>query len=233
MDRPDRPRDQPGPPPRPGSAEDIRARLDRLPRNRPSSPYYRRAHDTPRQPDQQPERQRPWYAPHAIREHHIERQRREQAPAADPQRWRADWYRQHEGDVPAPFRLEVAERVPATSRGTNGRLDRHDGGPGLPLDSGYKTGLVDALEHRLGQLPDGFTTKNKTHVEAHAAAWLHLNPRIREATLYLNRRPCPDGNGCRERLPAMLPGGTRLTIYAPDGRWYVYHGQPSTNQEGP
>jgi hypothetical protein len=123
--------------------------------------------------------------------------------------------------------------VPTTSRGTKGRLDKQDGGHGLPLDSGYKTGLVDALQHRLGQLPQGFTTKNKTHVEAHAAAWLHLNPHIRQATLYVNRRPCPDENGCRERLPAMLPPGTRLTIYAPDGRWYIYHGQPRTNQEGP
>src|SRR5579875_782941 len=215
MDRPDRPRDQPGPPPpRPWSAEDLRARLDRLPRNHPSSPHYRRAaearaRDAPRQPDQQPEHQRPWYAPHAAREHAIERQRRDQAPTTDPHRWRQDWYRRDSGEIPASFRVEVADRVPTSSKGTKGRLDRHDGGRGLPIDSGSRTGLVDALEQRLGQLPPGFTSFNRTHVEAHAAAWLWLNPHVKDATLYLNREPCSQPNGCHRNLNAELPPGTR------------------------
>jgi SCP1.201-like deaminase len=239
MDRPDRPRDQP-PKPRPWSAEDMSARLDRLPPNHPSSPAYRRAaearaRDHPRQADQQPERQRPWYAAHAARENALERQRRDQAPTTDPQRWRDDWYRQRDGDVPAPFREQVAERVPTqqpgTRPGTKGRLDRHDGGHGLPLDSGRKTGLTEALEHRDGRLPPGYTSQNKSHVEAHAAAWMHLNPHIREATLYLNERPCLDKDGCRKRLPTMLPEGTRLTVYAPGEFYRVYYGQRSAQGE--
>jgi SCP1.201-like deaminase len=205
----------------------MRARLDRLPPNHPSSPAYRRAHDTPRQADQQPERQRSWYAPHAIREQAIERQRRTHASGADPQRWRAGWYRRDLGDVPAPFRQEVAERVTVTGRRSMGRLDRHDGGDGLPLESGYKTGLVDALKQNFGQLPEGFTRQNETHVEAHAAAWLRLHPAVRDATLYvMPLAPCPGPRGCDASLPAMLPEGARLTVYGPAGFLRVYHGLP-------
>jgi SCP1.201-like deaminase len=224
MDRPDPPRDRPGrpPPPRPWSREDLRARLDRLPPNHPSSPRYNQLRDTPRQGDQQPERQRPWYTPHASREQHIEHQRRNQVPGADPRQWRANWYQQQYSDAPALFRPEVADQVPTTSKGTKGRLDRHDGGNGLPLDSGYKTGLVDALERRLGTLPSGFISANRTHVEAHAAAYLHLNPAITHATLYVNAKPCE--RGCRERLSTMLPPGRSLTVYGPGDFWRIYHG---------
>jgi hypothetical protein len=236
MDRRDRPDQPTGPNPRPWSGEDLRARLDRLPPNHPSFPRYNpgtpreplHPHDNPRRADQQPERLRPWYTPHATREQHIERQRRDHAPTADPRQWRDDWYRQRYGQVPAPFREEVAERVATVSRRTKGRLDRHDGGDGLPLESGYKTGLVDALEHATGQLPEGFASHNRTHAEAHAAAWLHLNPHIRKATIYINRRPCD--SGCREGLSTMIPEGCTLTVYAPEGFWRVYHGQH--DQEG-
>jgi hypothetical protein len=174
---------------------------------------------------EQPERQRPWYSDHAAREEDIEHERRQRDPGADRARWRADWYRERHGEVPAEFRADVAERVPTVSRGTKGRLDRHDGGDGLPLDSGSKTGLAEALERRLGRLPDGFTSVNKTHVEAHAAAWLWLHPDVREAALYLNKRPCQGPRGCRERLGSMLPAGVRLTVWAPGGFWRVYHGR--------
>jgi hypothetical protein len=129
----------------------------------------------------------------------------------------------------------VAERIrartPGSTEGTTGRLDRHDGGIGLPLESGSRTGLVDALERRLGTLPEGFTKKNRTHVEAHAAAYLHLNPQIRSATLYINNEPCPRANGCRERLADMIPPGRSVTIYGPNEFWRVYHGQRSNERE--
>lgn len=244
MDRTDRPSDQPAGPgaARPWSRDNLRARLDRLPPNHPSSPRYNpstsreppRPRDAPRQADQQPERLRPWYSPHVAREQEIQRQRHEHRPGADPKRWREDWYQQRHADVPAPFREEIAERVPTRApgspQGTTGRLDRHDGGDGLPLDSGRKTGLVEALEHRDGRLPPGYTSQNTSHVEAHAAAWLHLNPHIRDATLYINRRPCPGPKGCRSRLPEMLPPGTTLTVYGPHEFWQVYHG--GRNEEG-
>jgi hypothetical protein len=231
MDRPDWPRDQPGQPPkpRPWSDEDMRTRLDRLPPNHPSSPAYRRAHDAPRQPDRQPERQRPWYASHSTREHHIERQRLDQAPDADPQQWRENWYGQRYGEVPPALRHEVAERVPTrplgSTEGTTGRLDRHDGGDGLPLESGRRTGLVEALEYKLGKLPEGFTRTNRTHVEAHAAAYLHLNPHIREATVYQNNKPCAVPAGCDRNLHKMLPPGSTLNVYAPNGFWRIYRGR--------
>ncbi|HEY3956206.1 MAG TPA: DddA-like double-stranded DNA deaminase toxin [Streptosporangiaceae bacterium] len=216
------------------------ARLDRLPPNHPSSPRYRhdspsRPQDAPRQADQQPERFRPWYAPHAAREHAIERQRRDQAPDSDPERWRADWYRQRYGQAPPPFRQDVAERVPTrpprSTEGTSARLDRHDGGTGLPLDSGRKTGLVEALEHKLGKLPDGFTRTNRTHVEAHAAAYLHLNPQVRHATIYQNNKPCAVPAGCHRNLHKMLPPGRTLTVFAPDGFWRSDHGRDTTQGE--
>lgn len=67
-------------------------------------------------------------------------------------------------------------------------------------------------------------------MEAHAAAWLRLNPHVTEATLYLNREPCLWPRGCAKNLPAMLPEGRRLTIYAPDNLWRVYQGQPDPKE---
>jgi hypothetical protein len=94
------------------------------------------------------------------------------------------------------------------------------------------TGLVDALERRLGRLPDGFTSQNRTHVEAHAAAYLRLNPGVREATLYVAPlAPCPGPKGCDASLPALLPPEARLTVYGPGGFLRVYHGLPD-EQEG-
>jgi hypothetical protein len=230
MDHPDKPRDQPGQPqPRPWSAEDMRARLDRLLPNHPSSPRYRRAHDVPHQSDEHSERQPPWYTSHANREQHIERQCHDQAPDTDSQQWREDWYQRRYGQVPPAFREEVAERIPTrplgSTEGTTARLDRHDGGDGLPLESGRRTGLVETLEHKLGKLPEGFTRTNKTHVEAHAAAYLHLNPHIREATIYQNNKPCAVPAGCDRNLHKMLPPGRTLNMFAPDGFWRIYQGR--------
>lgn len=236
VDHTDRPGDQPGQQPSPWSRDALRARLDRLPPSHPSSPRYNhgtpaRPHDVPQRADEQPERLRPWYAPHAARERHIELQRRDNAPNADPKHWRDDWYRRDLGEVPAEFRVDVAQRVSPAGRRSSGRLDRHDGGEGLPLESGYKTGLVDALEERLGWLPDGFTSQNRTHVEAHAAAYLRLNPNIREATLYVAPlAPCPGPKGCDARLPALLPEDCRLTVYGPGGFLRVYHGLPDERE---
>ena len=210
MERGDRPADElPERRLAPGSRDELRSRLARLPPGHPSA-----AGDEPgagagdaARRSEQPERERPWYSEHAVREQDIERQRREHDPGGDAVGWREDWYRQRHADVPAAFRPEVADRVPAVSRGTIGRLDQRDGGDGLPLDSGSKMGLAGALERRLGRLADGFTSLNKTHVEAHAAAWLWLHRDVREATLYVNKRPCPGPRGCRERLGSMLPAG--------------------------
>jgi hypothetical protein len=185
--------------------------------------------DRPHEKDQPAERTAAWWAEHAARERDITAPTRSR-PDATPEQSRHDWYRDNRtppDQQPAPFRREIADRVPAIQgRGARGRLDRHDGTSGIPIDSGRKTGLVDALSERLGYLPGSFTRQNESHVEAHAAAYLRLHPDIRDATLYLNRVPCKGPRGCKENLADMLPEGTTLTVYAPGGWADIYHGQP-------
>jgi hypothetical protein len=49
--------------------------------------------------------------------------------------------------------------------------------------------------------------------------------KIREAALYVNNRPCPDIPwGCDRVLPEILPRGSRLTVYGPDGFVKTYEG---------
>lgn len=158
--------------------------------------------------------------------------------AGQPRDIRPRWWAEHaarEPDAgmapdqrPTPFRSGIARRVPnaAVQGRAVGRLDRHDGSGSLPIASGSRTGLTDALRTNLGYLPVGFTRQNMTHVEAHAAAYLRLHPNITNATLYINRIPCPGPRGCLANLPAMLPGGVTLTVYAPNGWMSVYRGSP-------
>lgn len=55
------------------------------------------------------------------------------------------------------------------------------------------------------------------HVEAHAAALMRQEG-LTNATLYINRMPCPAVNGCMVNLPRMVPRGSTLTIHVmPDG----------------
>lgn len=191
----------------------------------------RRRADRPHRTDQPtPDQPAPRWAEHAGREHDITAPARSR-PDAGPEPHRPDWHRVTRTPLdqqPAPFRRDIAGKVPSAERtGAHGRLDRHDDGTtGIPIDSGRRTGLVDALKERLGYLPPGFTSQNKTHVEAHTAAYLRLHPDIRDATLYLNREPCAGPRGCKDNLADMLPEGATLTIYAPNGWAGIYHGQP-------
>ena len=51
-----------------------------------------------------------------------------------------------------------------------------------------------------------------------------------EATLYINRVPCPTNDprspGCFDNLPRMLPGGARLRVIGPEGFDRVFVGLP-------
>lgn len=190
----------------------------------------RRPPDRPHEADQRrPDHPTPWWAEHAARERDITAPPRSK-PDASPEQSRHDWYRDTHAppdQQPAPFRRDSADKVPAfQDGGAHGRLDRHGGTTGIPIESGRRTGLVDALSQQLGYLPGGFTAQNKSHVEAHTAAYLRLHPDIRDATLYLNRVPCKGPRGCKENLADMLPEGTALTVYAPNGWAGIYHGQP-------
>lgn len=122
----------------------------------------------------------------------------------------------------APFRQDIAGRVPpygAHGPKTSGILDLHDSGGVQPLQhSGY--GPPSELLPRPRR---GMNGNNVSHVEAHAAAQMHLTG-TKEATLYINRIPCPGRNGCDRLLPRMLPPGAKLTIYGPDGYVRVVYG---------
>lgn len=126
-------------------------------------------------------------------------------------------------DDAAPFDAAIAEQVPPYGqRGnkTSGVAVMGDGTQ-IPLDSGYNTG-------RSGELPKprpGMNGNNLSHVEAHTAAEMRLRG-IEEATLYINRVPCPGRNGCENLLPRMVPPGGKLTIYGPDGYVRVVYGAP-------
>jgi hypothetical protein len=152
----------------------------------------------------------PWWREHHTADIHISAPHRDN-PAEPPDQSRQRWHHDHRTPAdqqPAPFRPDIADKVPPVSAdkpGANGRLDLHDGRTGIPLDSGHKTGLTDTLRQQYGQLPLGFTRQNQTHVEAHAVAYLRLHPETTNATLYINRQPCPGPRGCRDNLPAMLP----------------------------
>lgn len=64
----------------------------------------------------------------------------------------------------------------------------------------------------------------ETHVEAHAAEAMHRKG-LQEATLVINRRPCPGMQGCDTLLPRLLPSGARLTVHGPDGFVKTYEGR--------
>jgi len=141
--------------------------------------------------------------------------------------------------IPAPYRQEVADRVPdppSPNRGTSGRLvvgdDRE--GLGLPFESGAATGAVDAFEQRLKaqgrQLPAGFSVRIRSHVEAHVAAYMRMNG-IDRGSLYINRAPCPGPRGCDANLSRILPPGAQLTVFAPGARPRVYRGEQPREKE--
>ncbi len=89
-----------------------------------------------------------------------------------------------------------------------------------PLVSGYK-GPSASLE---GPTP-GMNYRIKAHVEAHAAAIMRQEG-LQDATLYINRVPCPGTTGCGAMLPRMLPGGARLRVVGPDGYDQTFVGLP-------
>lgn len=90
----------------------------------------------------------------------------------------------------------------------------------VPLLSGYKGPSAS--------MPRGTPGMNgniKSHVEAHAAAIMRQQG-LQEATLYINRIPCPGNTGCDAMLPRMLPEGARLRVIGPGGFERIYVGLP-------
>ncbi|WP_405058614.1 DddA-like double-stranded DNA deaminase toxin [Kribbella sp. NBC_01505] len=131
--------------------------------------------------------------------------------------------------APAPFINEIFRRLPDrpnNSGPTRGILTRTDGRGPIHLVSGSKgpggqsPGLTGWLA-RLGVARD--------HVEGHAAALMRRAGAPREATLYLNNKPCGLDDedqplGCDGTLKYQLPPGSKLTVYWPGGH-KIYIGE--------
>jgi len=127
------------------------------------------------------------------------------------------------GSVPETGRTirspSLQELVPAyTSGKVRGVMDT--GSDLRPVLSGRKG---PAASMPLGSR--GFNGITKTHVEGHAAAIMHQET-IADATLFLNKRPCPDPTGCYNMLPRMIPPGGRLRVIAPSGFDMFFYGLP-------
>ena len=113
--------------------------------------------------------------------------------------------------------------LPVYSGGkTSGVLVRPGGGETW-LQSG-----IDGPSRGVTGVP-GMHNRIKTHVEAHAAVLMRREG-LREATLYINRVPCPTNDprspGCFDNLPRMLPEGARLRVIGPEGFDMVFIGLP-------
>jgi hypothetical protein len=128
----------------------------------------------------------------------------------------------------APYRPEIAERVPPL--GTKGKkvtgvLDLGGKRVTKPIDSGYGGPAQQLPKPRRGM--DGNLV---SHVEANAVATMRQNG-VKEATLYINKKPCSYDlgggrqGGCLNNLGRMLLPGEKLTVYGPNGYSQVFVGQ--------
>lgn len=88
--------------------------------------------------------------------------------------------------------------------------------------------LISGYAGPAAQIPKGtpgFNNLVRSHVEGHAAALMRMEG-ASDATLFINRIPCPGTIGCNAMLPRMLPEGAQLTVYGPDDFMQVYRGLP-------
>jgi len=99
------------------------------------------------------------------------------------------------------------------------------------LDTGLdEIPIVSGMEGRAALLEGGSLAGGPgmngtilTHVEANAASFMRQNG-IKEATLYISKKPCDWARGCEHMLPHMLPPGARLTVVSPGRAPSVYIG---------
>jgi len=62
------------------------------------------------------------------------------------------------------------------------------------------------------------------HAEGHAAAIMRTR-KLKNTTLYVNNEPCDTSPyGCERVLPRILPKGSTMTVYGPNGYVRVYEG---------
>jgi RHS repeat-associated protein len=102
---------------------------------------------------------------------------------------------------------DIAPDLSAYAGGkTSGVLVRSDGSQ-VPLQSGYDGPALGLPKPR-----PGMNGNIVSHVEAHAAAIMRSEG-LGEATLYINRAPCPGVNGCMLNVSCMVPSGSTMNIY--------------------
>jgi hypothetical protein len=114
---------------------------------------------------------------------------------------------------PAQYLDHIFQRLPERPNNegpTRGILTRTDGRGQIHLVSGAMGPGQDSpgLTGRIAKLGVA-----QDHVEGHAAALMRRVGAPREATLYLNNRPCPGKSGCFATLASQLPKGSILTVY--------------------
>jgi RHS repeat-associated protein len=97
---------------------------------------------------------------------------------------------------------------------TNGVLD--DGSGSFPE---FQSGETGPAKQFWGQR--GFTGVTRTHVEAHAAAWMRIK-NITYAILRINNTVCPS---CDQNLPTMLGPGRSVTVIDDVGNITTYVGK--------
>lgn len=125
--------------------------------------------------------------------------------------------------TPAPFIEHIFKRLPerVDDEGpTRGILTAPDGRGMTHLISGAR-GPGAGAPGLTGRTADLKVARD--HVEGHVAALLRRAGAPKEATLYLNNRPCPGRYGCDKTLEDQLPNGTKLTVYWRGGH-KVYRG---------
>ena len=130
---------------------------------------------------------------------------------------------QPDASQPAPFIESIFKRLPERPENkgpTKGIIAAPDGRGMTHLISGARG--PGAGSPRLTG-PVAKLSVAQDHVEGHAAALLRRAGAPKEATLYLNNKPCPGEGGCDETLEDQLPKGTKLTVYWP-GDHKVYRG---------
>jgi SCP1.201-like deaminase len=89
----------------------------------------------------------------------------------------------------------------------------------LVRPDGRATDIVSGMDGPALGLPKPRAGMNGTivgHVEAHASAIMRTE-HLDQATLWINRMPCPGHTGCMINLSRMVPTGAEMTIYVMPG----------------
>ncbi len=133
--------------------------------------------------------------------------------------------------VPTFVRRMAAElRVPLGRKVAGVLADANGNQVGPTLANGSRYQHVD---NQASLRPDGKwrrLTVARAHVEGHAAGIMRERPEYRDMHLVVTQLPCEGELGCDAMLPALLPAGSRLTVWVREAegaepkKWRTYPG---------